>query len=1293
VNGLGIFISSTYENLRNERAEAIEIIDRLPNHKAVAMEKFFAENHQSKDVCLKKLKDCGALVLILGYHYGSINREENISFTEIEFNLAKELKMPIFVFIKNDEKGNWEPKDIDEERKQKLLNFKSKIDTEIFRKTFRTSEELGKEILGAIHNYEYEYGIITTSLPCFISRNEYFKHYMDENKIFNHLFDLIGRNEIIIELKNFIKSEKNIAILFGRGGIGKSKILFEFTKNFESEYKDWKLRFLSDGISLNDEVIRQLPAKKCLIVIDNAHQREDLNIILELIHRYPGRFKLILTSRNHGIPYIQSLFTRIGIEYDYIQQFKEIKELNRDELKQLGQIVLGEDHQEYLEPLLYVSKDSTLVLVIGGQLIRRNVIEPSLLERHSDFQKIVFNRFEEIIIGEVSKEINPELCQKILALIAALSPIHVEDNKFQETVIDFLNIQDFELNKILGILEKFGILLRRGRLLRITPDILSDHILYKACITETGELSGYAEKIFNKFKDSNPEQVLFNIAELDWRINREGRTISLIDHIWYDIETRFKNGTNIERLNILKIIEKVAYFEPLKSLNLVEFIIKNPTPIEEVNTIFGFYQINILHSLAPILGNISFNVSFLEKCCELLWKIGKDDKRSLNYTDHPISVIKNLAKYDFNKPLIVNLTVLELIEKWLNETDTEDHLLILADILELYLKKEDLTISSEGNTARISPFPVSFTKSKPLREKAIELFLKLIQKPSLKVVLRGFQGLFSALSLPRGIFGLEISQELKDKWITEQQSILKIIGNSIKRIKNPLIILKIKTDLLRFSEFNENDESKEIVLSIIKSIPETFEIHLNQALWFNYERDWNYEDFEIYEKQVEESILPIVIEFLKLYDNYKIITEKLNKSLSNFQDCGIEPNPGQFLRLLCINNLNLSIEICKYITKSPDSMLAKYINSFLTEIRKKDFFKAIKLIKTAIKSKSKNICTSIAYGYNFNRWASSIKPKEIKILEKLIKHNEKSVRLLAIQSVGKFPEELFNEVMKLLLKIKIGKDDEVANAICRNFYWQHSNILETIEPNLQKKILFKFLKIRELNNRNYAFNRFLQDCSIRIPEAVIQFIIKRLDLFQKTEFFNDEKFYPYPFNGFVYPLTGIYQNSRYKEFLRKIRDRAYKTKKREYFWLPIIFSDLSNNFCTKSLEVLSEWIDSDDSQKLSRISLLLREAQPQILFSKTKFISKLLNKAHSIDFECYEEINNNLLSIVRNMMRSGIVGQIMPQDEYLRDESSKILENITPRTPAYQFYEGILKHANDSIKNTILRNEELFGDV
>ena len=75
-----IFISSTYEDLKEAREEAIRYIDRIGH--SVAMEKFFASNHQSKDGCLRKLQECDAVILILGFKYGSVDKAEGISFTE-----------------------------------------------------------------------------------------------------------------------------------------------------------------------------------------------------------------------------------------------------------------------------------------------------------------------------------------------------------------------------------------------------------------------------------------------------------------------------------------------------------------------------------------------------------------------------------------------------------------------------------------------------------------------------------------------------------------------------------------------------------------------------------------------------------------------------------------------------------------------------------------------------------------------------------------------------------------------------------------------------------------------------------------------------------------------------------------------------------------------------------------------------------------------------------------------------------------------------------------------------------
>lgn len=133
-----IFISSSYEDLKIERLEAIKILDRDPIWKAIAMEKFFASNHKSKDVCLKWLQECDAIVLILGFSYGSIDKTEAISLTEIEYNRAKTLGLPIFVFQKRQPNGSWQSEETNEEITEKLRAFKYRTDEEKYRRTFVT---------------------------------------------------------------------------------------------------------------------------------------------------------------------------------------------------------------------------------------------------------------------------------------------------------------------------------------------------------------------------------------------------------------------------------------------------------------------------------------------------------------------------------------------------------------------------------------------------------------------------------------------------------------------------------------------------------------------------------------------------------------------------------------------------------------------------------------------------------------------------------------------------------------------------------------------------------------------------------------------------------------------------------------------------------------------------------------------------------------------------------------------------------------------------------------------------
>ncbi len=92
-----IFVSSTYEDLKEERKTIIETISKL-QHLPVGMELFVASNDEQFEYIKRTIDNCDYYVLILGGRYGSISEITGISYTEMEFDYAVSKGMPVLVF-------------------------------------------------------------------------------------------------------------------------------------------------------------------------------------------------------------------------------------------------------------------------------------------------------------------------------------------------------------------------------------------------------------------------------------------------------------------------------------------------------------------------------------------------------------------------------------------------------------------------------------------------------------------------------------------------------------------------------------------------------------------------------------------------------------------------------------------------------------------------------------------------------------------------------------------------------------------------------------------------------------------------------------------------------------------------------------------------------------------------------------------------------------------------------------------------------------------------------------------
>src|SRR5204862_6883219 len=93
-----VFISSTFSDLSEERKAAIEaIFDR--GHIPIALERFSPADESDLQVIQNAMANSQIYILILGHRYGDIVPGGNVSFTELEYDLAQERGLFALVFI------------------------------------------------------------------------------------------------------------------------------------------------------------------------------------------------------------------------------------------------------------------------------------------------------------------------------------------------------------------------------------------------------------------------------------------------------------------------------------------------------------------------------------------------------------------------------------------------------------------------------------------------------------------------------------------------------------------------------------------------------------------------------------------------------------------------------------------------------------------------------------------------------------------------------------------------------------------------------------------------------------------------------------------------------------------------------------------------------------------------------------------------------------------------------------------------------------------------------------------
>jgi hypothetical protein len=1137
-----------------------------------------------------------------------------------------------------------------------------------------------------------------SKLNPFVYSEDFFHSWLNANQLFNHTWKLEGRDDALKSLHEFVaSSDKQIAILPGRGGIGKTRLLYEFAKTFGQP--NFILWFVEEEKSITPENADTLPLHSCITVLDDAHKLEheqDLKTLLALIRERSrnqlSEIKLILSTRPHAVSHLESLLRQGGASSTQILLMKELKELKLSDTKALARQALGSDYSHFAELLATVSKDCPLVTVIGGKLLATKGVPFSLLERDEDFQYEVLNHFEKDLTKQVSSYLEPKTCEKLLELIAAVSPFQLKNEQFQEVASEFLCIGKNELIKYVGILGKFGVILQQGTGWKITPDVLSDYILHKACINHQGYLTGYAQQVFEQFKQICPAQVLSNLAELDWRIHyKTGQETDLLSDIWRKIREDFRVSSHYGRWKILGILEESAYNQPKQTLDLVKFAIQNPaTVIEPEYTSFDTHEA-VLEKVPTLLHNISYTMDYLPDCCNLLWKLGKDRKDDYKSNpEHPIQILISLIQYNLYKAFQFNQVVLDSVIRWFNQTIEPEKINLLLDILDPILQKDFDANYQEGWTVFFRKFRVPKEETLKLRDQALELIISCLKSSQPRVALRALKSLEKALRT--GVLATLTPEQFAHEWGSEQLKIIEIIAQFITQNENPLLHLEVIHILRWYAHHSCILAVKERTRTVINSIPDTYELKLMTVLLHKYDWNWD-EDAESthskYEQLVEERPQRVAKEFLHKYPNAVDGIQVLNRTLEEIRDSGFQAVSYDFLEAVGEADPSYAALMCEFLMKNSNLLLASHLTPLLSKVRLDNPKLAFTFIQEALDTANLDLLRSIVCIYLGRDWASDLHLNDLNFICKLLNYPDFYVKSFAIKSLKKLAPVHSQTALDLALTIDLENCKELTRDLCQLFISDFGINLDILTNNYLEKLLDKFELIASIDD--FWIERFLVYTSQRIPTSVIQLLVKRLKqdpsrVKQNMQPYKRYEALPYGELKYKFNLT---EDGNSKEVLRAIRDLSLEenTTSAFDFYLSKLFQIILLGSTSLCLSILDEWVSSGKTEKIQAVSLLLSGMPQTFAFTQVKFLENLLEQAYELGDECYEATSNNLFNALMMGSRGGTIGQPCQKDVDIRDQSSAIASQLLIGSPAHKFYSSLAKYAEANIARQIALGE------
>jgi len=1080
----------------------------------------------------------------------------------------------------------------------------------------------------------------------------FFKGFINPDRYFNHSWALVGRDEELDQLTaNVLDNNLLVTMLLGAPGNGKTRLLREVVDMVHQRRPDLAVLFISPTEDVKAQHLEELGIGAKLLIVDDAHDRDDLAQLMRYAAAPENQAKLLLSLRTYGRAMVRSQASLVAMDSPQVATV-ELRPRTKQDAQVLATQVLRDSGGplEAAEEIAELTYPTPLVTVLAAQIVAKENTPLTLIGNCEDFQEHVLGRLEKIIAGQIVTGQDVPKLQAVLRMVALLQPVVFDDPALMNILREVEDLEYEDVQRLLRLLSEGGVLFKRGLRHRLAPDLLADSIIQRNFIGPNGAVTPKVEQVFDLADTEYLKHLLVNLGRLDWRLrNGETEGSTLLSSIAPKLQWHNKyHNPHIQA------VEAVAFYQPHLALRFAEQLIEQNHGDNA--------------GVCGIVRNAAFNLDLLEDSCALLWRAGRSDARAFHqYPSHGIRILKELAEFAPNKPVECVERVVAFAIDLLDRPRTLDGVYTPFTILEgaLGTDMEEVT-SSSSRSLTITRYQLDFDLAKTVRTRVIDVIVSSIEKGSPRKAFLAAALISEALRSPT-----HGGEDVQAWDAAHADLLLRLLQALHSPAIHPVVLVKAGMSVSWHAFYNHKSECSsraQAIIALLDRDSPTRLIRLIADAWGA--ETWK--DEESFERKAHEADTTMMMddlstEFPDPVRLYEFLTHWLN-------EVDEVAGKGWGSSHIFINRLlQHRIDLAKVVmAKQADAQfpLSHFAGAALAALMINENRHA--LISRLLEADSVRIWELVSEAYS-RQPENLFTDADMPVVRRIFQSNEPVV----LRNAASIALKIARSNPALAVELMCIADLTVNPAATHEFFmWlaYRDTIPAGAITHEQWRALLKGLaRMPELDD--HWVREFLKKAVAMVPAMVLDMLKSRLQggarSFGYRSLRRDRK-------GDGLALLSHPEGHRLlQEFLSWAVDAQADG---ELIDIGVCVSGLCGKYGTEVRDLLLELVNGGKQAHVNVVESVLRNAHQELVVDETPFIREILNQAELIGEEAVKGISSALWSATISGGRTGIVGEPFKEDMALLTHTEMILGGLSKMDPAYRLYSGLFQHAKENIE-------------